>query len=496
MAIRPRIVTGQLSHETNTFSVIPADLQAFREREYSKGKEVLDNHRGTSDPLGGIIDAAEEFGFELLPTIAANAHPSGPVTAEAFEEFASLILAGIREAQAGGRLDGVLLALHGAMVVETFADGEGELLSRIRAEVGPSVPIVSSLDFHANMTHEMVANADVLVGYNTYPHIDTYERGFEAGKFLAQILDGELRPVSVLKKPRLLPTVVAQRTAVGVFRKLFDCAYEIEDEPGVVEVCCYGGFPYADIEPAGVGILVVTNDDPELAEEMASRLEQLAYELKDEMVADVLPPGEAIDKALDTKGRPAVLVDVADNPGAGGSCDSTGILAALVDRKVSDAALFLADREVVAAAFEAGVGAEIDVMLGGKRDTFHGEPVPVTAYVKTLSDGDFVHKGPQFTGVAGHLGRTAVLVIDGLKVVVSEYRVQTLDPEVFRAVGVEPTDNKIVVVKSSVHYRAAFEPIAAEIIEVAAPGIANPDLSAYDFKNLRRPMFPLDSLDG
>jgi len=445
--------------------------------------------------MGGIIEAAHKHGFELVPTVAAAAYPSGPVTAEAFELFSRRLLDGIEQASRHGGLDGVLLSLHGAMVTECFPDGEGELLRRVRGCVGHDMPVVSTLDFHANMTEAMVSNADILVGYNTYPHVDGYERGLEAGQLLWRMLADGLRPASALCKPRLLPPLVAQRTEVGAFRTLFERAHELEQQPQVLEVCTYGGFPYADIEPAGMGVLVVTDSDPDLAQELACQMEELAYSLSDQLVADVLSPEDAVRTALASTERPIVLADVADNPGAGGSCDGTGILEELIRQEATETVLYLADGEAAAAAHRAGVGETITVAVGGKRDRLHGKPITVEAYVKTLSDGSFTYRGPIHTGLRGNLGRAVVLEVGGVTVLVGEHRVQTTDPEIFRFSGIEPTHQKLVVLKSSVHYRAAFEPLAAEIIEVAAPGVANPDLTVYNFKNVRRPIFPLDELE-
>jgi microcystin degradation protein MlrC len=378
------------------------------------------------------------------------------------------------------------------MVVEGIPDGEGALLREVRDKVGANVPVVATLDFHSNLTEEMLEYADVLVGYNTYPHVDMADRGQESADILARIIRAGLKPVSVLSKPRLLPSLVAQKTDVGPFKKLYNKAYEAEENPDIVDVSVYGGFPYADIEPAGMGIIVTTDADSELAESTAKELEEYAYSIKEEMLVSLPSPDEAVERALAHEERPVVVADVADNPGAGGSCDETALLRALLNQGASGAAVFLADPEAVSAAFAAGVGSTTELSLGGKYSEDGERTLEVSAYVKLLSDGEFVYKGPQSKGLAGQLGKTAVLMIDDVTVVVAEHRVQTRDPEIFRFVGIEPNECRAVVLKSSVHYRAAFKPLAAEIIEAAGPDAAPPELGLHTYNNLRRPIFPLD----
>lgn len=483
------ILIAQFSHETNTFSSIPADIDAFRQRGLRRGKEILRGYSDTNTPLGGMLSIAESLGWNVLPVIAASAHPSGPVTDEAYRQISEDILRGIRGAKDRRTLDGVLLALHGAMVTESLDDGEGNLLQQVQDAAGPDIPVVCTLDFHANLTPEMTDSANLLFGYNTYPHIDGYQRGEEAARALHKLLGGQIDPQVQLRKIPLLIPLVSQKTEVEPFAGLVERARRLESQPGMLEVCVYGGFPYADIPAAGASVIAVADGQPEPAQRAADELACAAMDMREKFLVELPGPQEAVSLAGRTEGRPVVLADVADNPGAGGSCRHVDILRALINQGVDDAAVFLADPAAVDSAFAAGVGSQLNISLGEADSRLR-----VEAYVRSLTDGKFIFRGPQSTGLAGSLGRTALLLVEGIEVMVSENRVQTRDPQIFRSVGIEPARKKILALKSSVHYRAAFEPLAEKIIEVAASGVANPQIAKMSYSNVKRPVFPLDGV--
>jgi len=264
-----RYVTGQISHETNAFSPIRTVLQLFGERGLSEGQSILLTHAGTRTGIGGYMDFCRESGDELAPTISASATPSGLVASEAYAVLKEKLIAGIR---AAGKIDGVLLCLHGAMVVEGIPDAEGDILAAVRDLVGPDVPVAATLDYHANVTDLMVAKADGLFGYNTYPHVDSWERAMEAAGFVRDMLDGKVRPTSYVVRPPLAPGVVPARTGWGPIKKLMDKAFAYEREPGVVNVSVYGGFVYSDIAEAGLAFLATTDNDPALARRIAEEM--------------------------------------------------------------------------------------------------------------------------------------------------------------------------------------------------------------------------------
>jgi microcystin degradation protein MlrC len=489
-----RFFIAMVSHETNTFSTIATDRRQFEAHDLRYGGEILEAYRGTGTCLGGMIDAAQASGATLVPSIAASASPAGRVTKDIYVDVKRRLLADL---SAAGRLDGVLLDLHGAMVTDGHDDGEGDLLGAVRGVVGEEVPIAVTLDFHANVTRAMVAAATLLHGYKTYPHVDMAERGREATERLIDVAQGRLRPTAAYRQPPLLPPIAGQLTTRGPMRRLLDLAGEMEKRPGVVTVSVFAGFPLADIEDAGLSVYVCTDGDRKLADECADRLAATAWEHRREFVHAAVPVPEAVARAIaaskDT--RPVVLADIADNTGGGAAGDGTEILRELLRVGARGATVAcIWDPEAAGACARAGVGATVTLRVGGKVDHRHGEPLGVTGRVRTLSDGRFVHKGPMFRGLEGRLGTTAVLAIDDVKVILISHRWQTLDPEMLRFVGIDPCGERILVLKSSVHYRAAFEPLAAAIIEVDGPGLSSSNLSRFEFTRVRRPIYPLDDL--
>jgi microcystin degradation protein MlrC len=485
-----RFFVAMFSHETNTFSTIPTDRRQFEARDLRYGGELLEAYRGTGTCLGGMIEAAAARGVTLVPSLAAAASPAGRVAADFYAATKRRLLDDLRGA---GRLDGVLLDLHGAMVPESLEDGEGDLLRAVRETVGPAVPVAVTLDFHANVTHDMVRHATLLHGYKTYPHVDMDARGREATERLLDVVAGRLRPTVAWRQPPLLPPIAGQLTARGPMRLLYDRAAEMERDPRVVTVSIFAGFPLADIHDAGLSVYVATDRDPGLADRLADELAATAWAHRAEFLHSAVPVGDAVARALAAPGRPVVLADIADNTGGGAAGDTTEILRELLRvgaRQATVACVW--DPDAVQACVRAGVGAGVTVDVGGKIDPSHGAPVRVTGRVRTLSDGRFVHRGPMLHGLEGRLGPTAVLDVNDVKVILISLRWQTLDPEMLRVVGIDPTAEKIVVVKSSVHYRAAFEPLAHAVIEVDAPGLSTSNLARFTFKNVRRPIFPLD----
>ncbi len=485
-----RLFLAMLSHETNTFSNVPTDRAQFEARDLRYGGEIIETFRGTGTCLGGMIAAAERLGATLVPSVAAAASPAGHVTRDIYEHVKQRMLVDLK---AAGRLDGVLLDLHGAMVPEGVDDGEGDIIAAVRQAVGPDVPIAVTLDFHGNLGKDMIGEADLLHGYKTYPHVDMAERGAEAVERLAQVIGRRIKPTAAWRKPPLMPPLGRQGTARGPMRRLYDLADEMEKDPKVISVSLFAGFPHADIPDAGLGIYVVTDDDPALAERLAGRLERVAWEHRHEFIHTALPVKDAVAKALAADGRPIVLADMADNTGGGAAGDGTEILRELLRVGARSAVVAcLWDAAAVQQCVKAGVGARVTLDVGGKVDDRHGAPLSVTGTVRTLSDGRFIHRGPMMNGLPGRLGATAVLDVDDVKVILITYRWQTLDPEMIRFVGLDPLKEKILVVKSTIHYRAAFEPIAKEIIEVDAPGLSSSNLARFDFRRIRRPIFPLD----
>jgi microcystin degradation protein MlrC len=506
----PRVAAAQIAHETNTFSTVKTDVEAFRASGLNLGQDAVEAARDTNTEIAGFVAGAEAQGFDLVPLMAVWATPSGLVTSEAIRYLAGLLGDGLRRALAEGPLDGVLLALHGAMVTEIDDDGEGYLLQTVRDVVGPDVPVVATLDLHANISRRMVELADVLIGYDTYPHVDMAERAEEAARILARVMRGEIRPTAALRKPPMLPTSQRMTTGRMPMRAIIERALTLEEDPRVVNVTIAGGFPPADVEDAGFGILVTTNDDPELAAELASDLASEAWSLRDGFLGGVSSFQHAAEliRSLDSDedvempvSGPLVLVDIGDNPWGGGPGDSAELIRFFFAEGVHGAAVALVrDPEVVQQAIAAGPGGAIVAALGGKTDRLHGDPLPVRAYVKLLSDGRYRNDGPMMAGLEVDLGPTAVLLCEPAVgppappvMVVATTRAETpIDLNVFRCHGMEPTRLRVLGLKGKGHFRAAFEPIARRVVLVEGPGITGSDLSRLAFHKIRRPIWPLD----
>ena len=489
-----RILTACIGHETNTFAVTPTTLEDFRRGspvpEFGGGTAALDHFRGTRTIHGGYIAGAATHGLTLAPLIWTFATPGGTVAQGAYDFLKGLLLDRLKTA---GACDGVLLDLHGAMVTEALEDAEGDLIAAVREVVGRETPVVVTLDLHANVTAQMAEHADAIIGFDEYPHTDMHERGVEAAGVMAATLRGDLRPAMAYRQIPLVTMPPLQCTMRDPMRDLLQRAHAMEAEAGVVNVTLAMGFPFADIGDTGASVLVTTNNDPGLARRMAEEMAEAVWDRRDDFTPKLTPVAEAIARARTETQGPVVLADGSDNPGGGGPCDGTVILRQLIEADAQGAVVaVIADPEAVAQAVEAGVGSRVTLDLGGKTDDRHGAPVRVTAEVRLLSDGNFVLRGPMGGGARARMGRTAVLVIGGVEVVVTERRIQPYDAALLRSVGIEPTERRLIALKSAVHFRSTYQEIAGRIFDADTPGVHRPDFNATTYRRLRRPIHPLD----
>lgn len=484
-----RIVLGTFSHETNVLSNIKTDLSEFRKRHLFHGDEIPTHFRGTKTAAGGLIDGCERNGFEFVETVHASATPSGTITEEAYGHILGALLDGIKAAKP---FDGVALHLHGAAVAEGHDDVEGDVLGEVRKLIGKK-PLVASFDLHANYTEKMVREADILVGYDTYPHIDEYERAVESVDLLAKMFDGKLKPTRALRQPPMLPALQVQFTGRYPMTKLIEEAHRMEQIPGVAAVTVAAGFPWSDIKEAGMSFIVITDNDQKLADSLAQELSDLAWGIRRDFLVKPMPVREALRRVKAAKEGPIVLADIGDNPGGGTPCDGTVVLKAVIEEGLTGGVFgVIWDPAAAAKAAKAGPGKEIEVSLGGHTDRLHGKPLKLKALVKRVSDGRWIVKGPMGTGSETDMGLTAVLRVAGNDLIITTKRLQPLDLELYRSQGIEPTDARFLVVKSSVHFRASHEPVAKEIIELDTPGLTSPRLAGFKFRKIRRPIFPLD----
>ena len=483
-----RIAIGGFLHESHSFAPLPTGWGEFISPggfpPLQKAATLVETLRPTSCPAAGAIMVAEEEGVAIAPLAWSFANPAGPVTAEAFERIAALLVAALSDALEAGPLDGVYLDLHGAMVAVGFDDAEGEVLRRVRAVVGPDVPIAVSLDPHANKTALMVLQSDVLVPFRTYPHIDMKPAGAQATRLLLRMIREGRRPAKAFRELDFWTPLPGQCTMVAPMADVMAERARLAEAHGVWELGFCFGFPYADFPGCGMAIASYA-DTPEQAEEAAAALAAYIAAKETDFALGVLPAAEGVTRAMAAKASgPVILADTQDNPGGGGHGDTTGLLAELIRQDAQGAVLApMNDAEAAAACHAAGEGATVTLDLGGRSD---GVPLGVTALVEKLSDGRFTLTGPMGKGNPADLGACALIrVAPGVRVIIVSRKMQAHDQALFRHIGVEPADQRIVAVKSSVHFRADFQPIAAEVIVVTAPGPVVADPAVLPFTNLR-----------
>lgn len=486
-----RIAIGGFFHESNTFCRPLTELADYERTRLYRGAEMVAPLRGTDTEIGGFLRAADELGFEAVPTYYAWAWPSGPLTDHCFRTILDRLKA---EIEAALPVDGVLIQVHGAMVTEAEDDPDGTILAEIRSCLPPGVPLVATFDFHANLSPLMVSSCDALIGYDTYPHVDLSDRGYEAATLLTRIIRGEIRPTMALSKPPLMPHIVRQRTADGPMAEMLALAREAEREAGVLRVSVAAGFAYADVPRMGMGILTITDGDEALAADVAESLAEEAWARRERFTETLLSPEEAVRQALaaDPSGGPVVLADVADNVGGGAPGDGTVLLAELLRQNATEAVVMLADPEAVRECLAAGVRAEVTLTVGGKVDRLHGDPVTVTGTVRALTDGIFRNHGPMRDGLLDDMGRTAVVQVAGVTLLLTERKLPMWNLEQLRSCGVEPTRQRIIVCKGAIAHRAAYAPIAQQMLEVETPGSCSGDVRRFHYNHIRRPLYPID----
>jgi microcystin degradation protein MlrC len=472
---------------------VPTGFERFVEWGAHFGTAISETYGHTRMPIAAYLKLADEIGADVVTPVAAEAMPSGPVARDAYDRLTGPIV----EAVARG-CDAVLLDLHGAMVSEAALDGEGDLLERVR-RAAPGVPVGVTCDLHANVTARMVDNCDALIGYKTYPHVDMYEVAEQVGRIVLGKLEGRLDPVMAWGSRLLLAQTLRMGTDDEPMRSLIAQAREAE-RGGVLAASVFGGFPLADFADAGLSAVVVTNGDGALARSTRDRLLGAAWQQREQFVYRGEPLADAVARAKSLGEGPVLLLDHADNVGSGGTSDVMTVIAEVIRQELDDVAVAAVwDPAAVREMAAAGVGARVTIRLGGKTAMPSigraGEPLTVSGTVRVLSDGEWIVRGPMYSGVKVSMGPTAVLDTGKVQIVVVSRHHEPWDQGVFLSVGIDPRFKKYVVLKSRIHYRAGFQPIARHTITCDGVGVTTSDNAVFDFRRVRRPIFPLDRIN-
>lgn len=492
-----RLLLATMSHETNTFSPVPTKLERFCRNGDTllSGQAAIDFYRGTATCMGGYLAVAAENNAEVVVPVCASAPPSGPVDSEAYET----ICGRITDAVAQGGFDAIWLDLHGAMVTDRCDDGEGELLRRIRA-IDPDTPLCVAYDMHANVFDPMVRHAEVITGYQTYPHIDQRQTAERAARALLRVMRREVTPTAAWGTAPMLPHVMAQGTHRAPNRDLQAMCAAWESSGRALSASLFVGFPHADVEMAGLSAVVVTDNDPQAAQAMVDELLSAAWTARRDFLFDIEPLEASVSraKALGAPGeRPVVLLDHYDNCASGGTMDTTDVLREILRQGLQDVVFFgIYDPAAVDQAVQAGVGATVTLSIGAKLPMpqlpVASAPLEVTGTVQTISSGRFRLKGGLTPGLEVFMGRTVVLDTGPVQIVLLSRHIEPTAQEMLQVLGIDPARKQFVAIKSRVHWRADLGKIAREIVECAGVGVCTSDYGQLTFRKVRRPVFPLD----
>lgn len=493
-----RVLVASFKHESKTGTDAVTTRSDFTDRLEFYGDDIRVALEGTNTEIGGAIDVAEAQGVELEFTIAVSAEPGGPVERGTYEHFVGLITDAIEEEMAS--IDGILLPLHGAMVPEHLDDGEGPLVRAVRDIVGESVPIVVTIDPNANIADELVETADAIVAFEETPHVDMGDTGRTGMQLVIRAIRDEIDPVMHIERPPVIPSAVKSTTLEPPMTEIHDRARELEAQEGVLKANICQGFWSADIPDMGFSVVAVTDGRPDTARMVARDLAELVWDRREGFIEETISVEDGVAGALEQLSRrdngagPIVLAEMHDNPGGGSPADGTKLLRAFLEQRVTNAGLaIIRDPAAVSDCLERGVGERITLDLGGKNDDtdLYGGPIhDLDGYIKAITDGRFYNTGPMLRGVENQLGRAVRLQCgrdDRVEVIVTENRVQARDTEVFRHVGILPERLDLIGVKSAVHFRADYGPIASEIVSID-------ESESKEYERITRPKYPLDPM--
>jgi len=483
-----KIGIGGIYHETHTFPAKKTLIDRFQ-RETHSGEDILRFYRNTKTSLGGFIDEAANNGDTICPTFYAAATPSGTVSQNAFDQMSKKLFSSVKEI--ASRIDGFLLAQHGAMVTEDLDDPESYIITKIK-KILSGKPLVVTTDFHANISAAMVKNSDCIVGYDTYPHIDIYERAIDACRILQEIITENVAIKNIFIPIPLIAAPQAIGTSINPMKKAIYLANKYEDHPEIVNITVAGGFAYSDIERAGISLVVSFKGKPIKAKKIALEIANCIWDKRDTLEIENIPVDTAVDKAVCSKEYPVVLVDVADNIGGGAPGDGTVLLERLIRKKADGVIIVVSDHESVLECFRRGVGGKVELDVGGKTDDLHGRPIKVSGYIKLLSDGSFKNIGKNMTGLENSMGKTAIVICGGIKIVLTEQPTPPNDPAMLLSIGIDISREKILIAKGAIAWKTGLNIDPAKTIYVDTPGLCSADLYSFDFKKLRYTIYPFN----
>jgi microcystin degradation protein MlrC len=481
-----------LQHESNTFLDQPTTWEHFEQGALLKGQAIRAEYGDAHHEIGGFFEGLDEEDIEAVGVFFAWALPSGMITAQARDKLLATLIAELSKA---GELDGLLVAPHGAAVAVDCADMDGFWLREIRSRVGPQIPIIGTLDLHANLSPAMVTATDALIAYRTNPHLDQRQRGHDAARMIARVLRREVRPTQAAAFAPMAINIERQHTASSPCLECFEAIDDMLADKRVLACSLLLGFPYADVHEMGTSALVVTNDEPELAHTLANQIAEYLVDRSADFVGQFLDVREAVERARSSP-APVCLLDMGDNVGGGAPGDGTVLLSEICRAGISRALVCLCDPRSVEQAAQAGIGAQLSLELGGKVDGLHGKPVSAKVRLRGLYDGRFSESRPRHGGRTHYdMGPTAVVQLDqGPTVILTSRRVAPFSLGQIASCNLNPANFQMIVVKGVHAPLAAYAPVCPTILRVNTPGVTTADINSLVYRNRRKPLFPFEPL--
>ncbi len=487
-----RVAILAIQHESNTFIHTPTDMAHFRDSMLAVGDEVRDRYGGSHHEVGGFLEGLAQSRIETVPILAAQALPCGAITTETLEELLQMAFDGLDRA---GPVDGVLVAPHGAAVCQSQPDMDGYWLTRLRRKVGPDMPVVCTIDPHANLSNAMIDACDATTAYRSNPHLDQRQRGLEAANLMARTLRGEIKPSQACALPPIAINIECQRTEAPPCRPMYDLADQMLERPGVLSNSIVLGFPYADVAEMGTAFIVVTDNDQALAQQYSDELASYLFDHRDDFVPRFISVEVALDQAEQADG-PVCLLDMGDNIGGGSPGDGTIIAHAIHQRKRPAAFVAICDADAAERARDAGAGARLKLRVGACHDDMHGEPLEADFTVVSSHEGRFKESKPRHGGAPQYdMGPTSIVrTEDGLTIQLTTRRTPPFSLGQLTSCGLEPSFFKVLVAKGVHAPVAAYVEVCPTLIRVNTRGSTGADMNHFTFHHRRRPLFPFEAV--